>query len=65
MTPLYDFQCPLCGIEQEIRMKMNEPNPFCKECQVELKKLLSKPAPPIFKGGSAATHTMKVRPKGD
>ncbi len=67
---LYDFQCPICEKIVEVRQSYDAPPPICDTCLpqnpepiVEMKRLMSRPAPPQFVGGSKATSSMRIQPK--
>ncbi|WP_461766794.1 FmdB family zinc ribbon protein [Pseudothermotoga sp.] len=36
--PIYRYICPKCGEEQTFLMRMNEENPKCPKCDVEMEK---------------------------
>ena len=44
--PLYDYSCPSCGSEKEVRHSMNEIGKIaveCDSCGAKMKKMLSTP----------------------
>ena len=42
--PLYELICPKCGQEKEEFLKLNEPEPVCDKCKVQMRKAMSAPA---------------------
>lgn len=49
--PLYEFQCPTCKKQVEELMKHSDPNPKCKACEVEMRKLISRTSFELLGGG--------------
>lgn len=47
--PLYHYQCPSCGREQEIRQGFDDPSPGCPDCGTLMRRRLF-PAGVVFRG---------------
>jgi len=43
-VPLYEYQCPKCGVFEIIRKFSDEPLTVCPTCGSEIQKLMSAPA---------------------
>jgi putative FmdB family regulatory protein len=41
--PIYEYSCPQCNIQFELRLSLNEANctPLCPKCQSEARRLIS------------------------
>ena len=42
--PLYELICPKCRQEKEEFLKLNEQEPVCDKCKVQMRKAMSAPA---------------------
>ena len=42
--PLYELICPKCRQEKEEFLKLNEQEPVCDKCGVQMRKAMSAPA---------------------
>lgn len=57
MSPVYEFRCPQCKGEVELRFTMGEILVvYCEECHEPMERLISKPATPVVKDGTPDFH---------
>lgn len=40
--PIFDFECPSCGYEEEIIQKITDGAPLCPKDNLEMKKVIKK-----------------------
>ena len=40
--PIYDYECPVCGHEEEVIQSMNAPDPVCENDGVTMVKVIKK-----------------------
>jgi len=71
--PIYEYNCPKCGVFECIRSYSDDELKSCPRCNSDIEKILSIPSQPIFRGNGfyktdycrSESHESKVNKSKD